>query len=193
MPMITHVLSNSRIWCSYHIDPFKIKMIMKHTKIFITTLLLLFASLVEAQTLRTGTTYQTAIGVRGLGTSGLTIKHFTSSSNAIHGIIGFYPNAFSVTVLAEKYIPAFDVAGLKWYYGIGGHLATQSDWGRKEGLYRRETSAFGLGVDGIFGIEYKIDKVPIAVSLDFKPFLEIATDGNAFMALDPGLGIKVTF
>lgn len=162
-------------------------------KASIIAFVLLLASVSYSQDLKTGPTYKTAIGVRGLGTSGLTVKHFTQSTKAVEGIIGFYPNAFSVTVLVEKYAQAFDTSGLNWYYGIGGHVATQSDVYRANGISRRETSAVGLGVDGIFGIEYKINEVPIAISLDFKPFLEVATDGDAFVALDPGLGIKVTF
>lgn len=155
-------------------------------------LVLLFGTM-QAQQIRPSHTYKTAVGVRGVGTSGLTIKHFTRSTLAIEGIIGFYPNAFSATVLVERYAPAFDVAGLRWYYGFGGHVASQSDVVQSEGIYRRESSNFGLGVDGIFGIEYKIREVPIAVSLDFKPFFEVDMDGSAFLALDPGLGIKVAF
>ncbi len=167
---------------------------MKHIRIAIITFcLIITATMAYGQQLKTGHTYNTAVGVRGFGTSGLTIKHFYKRATALEGILGFYPNAVSATLLVEKYTPAFDVAGLNWYYGIGGHIASQSDVGRRDGLYRRETSAFGLGVDGIFGIEYKIEKVPIAMSLDFKPFFEVATDGHTFMALDPGLGIKVTF
>ncbi|SNT17031.1 hypothetical protein SAMN05421640_2633 [Ekhidna lutea] len=160
--------------------------------ISILTLSLLLMHPLSAQ-LKTGTTYNTAVGVRGLGTSGLTIKHFTGANKALEGIVGFYPNAFSATLLVERYAPAFSEPGLNWYYGIGGHIATQSDVIRNDGLYRRETSEVGLGIDGIFGIEYKIQEVPIAMSLDFKPFFEVATDGDAFIALDPGLGIKVTF
>lgn len=172
----------------------KISKTQKMVKASIIAFALLISSVGYSQSLKTGPTYKTAIGVRGLGTSGLTIKHFTKSTTAIEGIIGFYPNAFSVTVLSEKYAQAFDTRGLNWYYGIGGHIATQSDvYSRDNGLYRRQSSEFGLGIDGIFGIEYKINEVPIAISLDFKPFLEVATDGDAFVALDPGLGIKVTF
>ena len=157
------------------------------------SLSLLLALPAMSQQLKTGDTYKTAIGVRGLGTSGLTIKHFTSSNRALEGIVGFYPNAFSATLLVERYAPAFSEPGLNWYYGIGGHIATQSDVVKGDGIYRRETSEVGFGVDGIFGVEYKIREVPIAMSLDFKPFFEVATDGDAFIALDPGLGIKVTF
>ncbi|MEO9869850.1 hypothetical protein [Ekhidna sp.] len=167
---------------------------MKYSKTLILFgLSILLTTSIMAQKLKTGTSYKTAIGVRGIGTSGLTIKHFTSSNHALEGIIGFYPNAFSATLLVERYAPAFEEPGLRWYYGIGGHIATQSDVIRNEGIYRRETSEVGFGVDGIFGIEYKIQEVPIAMSLDLKPFIEVATDGDAFIALDPGLGIKVTF
>ncbi|UXX79267.1 hypothetical protein N7E81_18095 [Reichenbachiella carrageenanivorans] len=166
---------------------------MKFIAIILTIGCMLHVGISQAQRLKSGTTYQTAVGVRGLGTSGISVKHFTKPALAIEGIVGFYPNAFSATVLVERYESAFDVQGLRWYYGIGGHVASQSDVVQSEGIYRRESSAFGLGVDGIFGIEYKIREVPIALSFDFKPFFEVATDGDAFLALDPGLGIKVTF
>lgn len=166
---------------------------MKYFQYTLAFCLLILAGTLQAQQLQPSSSYKTAVGVRGLGTSGLTIKHFTKPTMAIEGIVGFYPNAFSATVLVERYAPAFDVPGLKWYYGFGGHVASQSDVVQSEGIYRRESSDFGLGVDGIFGIEYKIREVPIAVSLDFKPFFEVDMDGSAFLALDPGLGIKVAF
>lgn len=140
-------------------------------------------------------TYNTAFGVRGIGTSGLTFKHFTGRNKAFEGIVGFGPDAFSITLLIEYYTPAFDEPGLNWYYGIGGHVATQTQWTNYRTDYRgynRQPDDFGIGVDGIFGIEYKISEVPIAISLDVKPFLEVTTNGNAYLALDPGLGIKFT-
>ncbi len=141
-------------------------------------------------------TYTTAFGVRGIGTSGLTFKHFTGSTRAFEGIVGFGPDAFSLTVLTEFYGPAFDEPGLRWYYGIGGHLATQTRWVNyrtDNRVYQRESDDIGIGVDGIFGIEYKINPVPIAISVDVKPFLEVTTGGDAYLAFDPGLGIKFTF
>ena len=142
-----------------------------------------------------GTNYKTAIGIRALGTSGLTIKHFLSAGTAIEGIVGFYPNALSVTALYEKYSPAFDVPGLKWYYGLGGHIAAESNFVNdgREGRFADTDSDLGFGIDGIFGLEYKIDQTPIALSLDLKPFIEVNTNGNAFLFADPGLGVKVTF
>ena len=71
------------------------------------------------------TKYTTAVGIRAIGTSGLTIKHHLRSGNAVEGILGFYPDALSITVLYESFAPAFDVAGLNWYYGLGGHFASR--------------------------------------------------------------------
>ena len=50
--------------------------------------------------------YTTAIGIRGGGTSGVTIKHFNSGSTAIEGIIGVsgaWNQRLSLTGLFEKY------------------------------------------------------------------------------------------
>lgn len=142
------------------------------------------------------TNYSTAFGMRGFGTTGLTIKHFYQRNVAIEGILGFGPDAFSLTILVENHVNAFDEPGLNWYYGIGGHIASETQWGayynRIRG-YERAPGDFGMGVDGIFGMEYKIAEVPIAISVDMKPFVEITTRGNLYMAIDPGIGIKFTF
>lgn len=142
--------------------------------------------------------YTTAVGLRAGTTSGLTIKHFTGNSTAVEGILGFWESGLSATVLAERYVTAFDVQGLNWYYGVGGHAAlygantNNRGWGDGRGDLP-DDSALGLGVDGILGLEYKIKPIPFAVSLDLKPFAEVTTTGSYWIALDPGLGVKVTF
>jgi hypothetical protein len=55
----------------------------------------------------------------------------------------------------------------------------------------RDRDAVGFGINGIVGLEYRLpDNIPLAISLDLKPFLEIDTRGDAGVAIDPGLGIK---
>lgn len=177
--------------------------IMKAMKIIIATLLaglLTLPFLSNAQS--TGTSpdysgnsdYRTAIGVRVGGTSGLTIKQFTGSSTAIEGIVGVWPNAVGLTILVEKYVPAFNVAGFNWYYGGGAHLAASTHNHYYEGpRHYHHDDDFGIGVDGMLGLEYKILPIPFAISLDLKPYVEVTTNGHAHLALDPGLGIKVAF
>ncbi len=143
------------------------------------------------------TNYNTAIGLRAGGTSGLTIKHFFGSANAIEGIVGIWPNTISLTGLYEKNVGA-GVAGLNFYYGGGAHISagTNSYYDyRRDGYYyyRYPNGSPGLGIDGIVGLEYKIPPIPIAISLDLKPFVEVNSIGRIYTAIDPGLGIKVAF
>lgn len=143
-------------------------------------------------------TYRTAIGLRGGGTSGLTIKHFFANHAAIEGIIDFWPHGIGATALYEKHVQAFNVPGFHWYYGGGGHLRVYPDgsWTKYRGRYYwsdNDPDGLALGIDGIVGLEYKIRPIPFAISLDLKPFLEVNTNGGVGGYIDPGLGIKVTF
>ncbi len=142
-------------------------------------------------------TYSTAVGLRGGETSGLTIKHFMNDHMALEGILGVWNRGFNATLLVERYQTAFSVAGLNWYYGLGGHMSVLTNgyiWyrnGRRYAVYENDRMA--LGVDGIAGLEYKIPKTPLAVSLDVKPYVEIVSNGNVWLSADPGLGLKLTF
>jgi len=146
--------------------------------------------------------YKNAIGLRGGDLGGLTIKHFNSSDKAIEAIIGLGyrdPRIFSFTLLLEKHVPAFNVTGMRWYYGGGGHIAAVATysgyyrlpWGRYRFEY--EKGAVGLGIDGIVGLEYKIPPIPFAISFDLKPYIELYSAGGVFWSLDPAFGIKLTF
>jgi hypothetical protein len=136
----------------------KIYHIMKRS-VIIFVLAIGIASVIKAQE------YKTGIGVR-LGTSsGLTIKHFTGPASAIEGLFTTRWDDFSFTGLYEINARAFDVDHLTWFYGGGGHL----------GFYNgNHTNSYAvLGVDGIIGLEYTFDEVPINLGIDFKPTLDL--------------------
>ncbi len=162
----------------------------------LTTTLLAFGS--NAQDLAINSTdYRTAVGLRAGETSGLTVKRFVGSNDALEGIFGAWYHGFSATVLYERHTQAFNVSGMNWYYGGGAHAAIQSNrriyrhYGNRYEYYRE--GSFGLGVDGVLGLEYKIPSTPIAMSLDVKPYIEFINTGGVWTSLDPGLGIKVAF
>jgi len=140
--------------------------------------------------------YSSAIGLRVGETSGLTIKHFINgSSHAVEVIVGASPYSVGITGLYEKYVST-GVKGLNWYFGGGAHANMNSPrrvYYYNENRYYYYRNYPGIGIDGILGIEYKLAKIPFAISLDAKPFLEINNSPNIFLALDPGLGIKYTF
>lgn len=149
------------------------------------------------QSLETGTSYTTAIGLRGGETSGITFKHFYADQRAYEVIANAWYGGFGATILLEKYQPAFNEPGLNWYFGFGGHAAIGTSrayfYGPRDRYVAYSDGSLALGVDAIAGLEYAIPKVPMAISLDLKPFAEVTTNGNIWLSIDPGLGIKFTF
>lgn len=160
-----------------------------------TCTLFVFTPAVKAQGLALGSDYQTAVGLRGGPWADLTIKHFFNPNVAIEGWVGAWPRTLRVTVLVEKHQSAFGTRGLNWYYGGGGHIRP-GYWGGykyRGRWYPEYYDGVGFGVDGIVGLEFKIPEVPIAISGDLHPFLELNSAGWAGLFVDPGLGIKLTF
>ncbi len=142
--------------------------------------------------------YTNAIGIRFGGTTGLDFKHKFSSLNAIELILGAYPNSFGLTALYERNVST-QVTGLNLYLGAGGHIARAYDYNygyfKNDRYYYYRNYNYGpvLGIDGIAGVEYRIPKVPLAISVDVKPYAEFYSGYGTYFNLDPGLGIKFTF
>ncbi len=155
-------------------------------------LLFSFGGTVNAQ-------YNFAVGVRSGGTSGITLKNNFSHS-AVEGLIGFWDDGISVTALIEKRKMAFGVPNLQWYYGVGGHISVYGkDFNGKGGpaWYRHPLSdsdgEIGFGADGVVGFGYKIPKIPLAVSIDLKPNIEVVKGSDILYWIDPGVGLKLAF
>lgn len=142
--------------------------------------------------------YRTAAGLRLGGTSGVTVKHFYRETMAWEGIFGMFGNGFSLTGLLEKHLPFEGAQGLRFYYGGGLHLAFY-DGSPSRGTFGREVDSrsgtdMGIGINGVIGLEYRLpDNIPIAISIDLKPFIEVGTGGRVAAAPDPSFGIKFIF
>src|SRR5258706_17487 len=112
--------------------------------------------------------YNTAVGFRVGGTTGIDGKFFIKQSKAIEGIVGSFGNGISFTGLVEKYSPVYNATGLYVYYGGGGHLAFYNGQGRYYGYFGREidyhrNNDLGFGINGIVGFEYRMpDGIPIS-------------------------------
>jgi hypothetical protein len=108
--------------------------------------------------------YRTAAGLRvGKDNFGVTVQQKVLERTTLEGIGLIGTREVSATLLAEQH---FGVLGksLNYYLGAGAHVGTQKDDG-----------GFG-GVDAIAGLEYKIAFVPVVLSLDIKPSVEISSD-----------------
>jgi hypothetical protein len=111
--------------------------------------------------------YKTGIGLRAGFSSGLTLKHFKSRKIALEGLLTTRWQGFDITGLYEVHNKAFDVNNLNWYYGGGAHIGfyngNYADWGRTGTTYTV------IGIDGILGLEYTFDEIPINLGIDWKP------------------------
>jgi len=143
--------------------------------------------------------YRNAFGVRIGETSGLTYNHIFGGGNAVEGILDFSPYTVGITGLYEKYLNT-GVAGLNLYLGGGAHINSGNNRTRTYYFYRGVQYVYvdqpnysAVGVDGIVGIEYKFKPVPIALSLDVKPYFEGGNYGYNYFAVDPGVGFKIKY
>jgi hypothetical protein len=151
----------------------------------------------------TGYDYNTAIGARLGGlTSGLTIKHFTNPTTALEGILSFGHRSFVVTGLYEKHYDIASSEGLKWLYGIGGHVGffryggyyrwvAYDDGGRVYYVSAPGNTAAVAGIDFILGLDYKFPNAPFNLGLDIKPFVDFYNGANGFF--DGALSVRFAF
>ena len=113
--------------------------------------------------------YGTGIGFRGGLSNGLTVKHFITDNAALEGILATRWEGFNITGLYEIHNNAFDTPRLNWYYGFGGHIGFWDSYPNHPWFKDNPGSHTVIGIDGIIGLEYNIDAVPINISLDWKP------------------------
>jgi len=127
--------------------------------------------------------YRQAVGLRGGLYKGITYKKFISDNTAVEGILHTRWQGWQLVGLLEHHNEISWMENLYWFYGYGAHIgfydAKYTHWDT-EGTYTV------IGVDGIIGIEYDIPGVPIAIGLDWKPYINligyshIFSDGGAF-------------
>lgn len=111
--------------------------------------------------------YRFALGVRLSNSSptlnnSITGKYFVTERSAVEGIVSF-GSRFGMGGLLEIHKPFNNIPQLKWMYGAGAFL----------GFEDKNTY---LGPTGILGLDYKFENVPINLSLDWKPELNIIPD-----------------
>lgn len=116
--------------------------------------------------------YDTGIGLRLGFSNGLGIKHFFGDRAAVEGILSTRWKGFDLTGLYEIHDEAFDVYRLRWYFGFGAHVgfwnSENTPWGDEVKNYTV------IGVDGILGIEYTFESIPINIGLDWKPAFNLS-------------------
>lgn len=156
---------------------------MKKNNVLLIVCLCVFSHFANGQSM--GRSYTTALGLKVWDGAGITFKTFVSQKNAVELIGYFYKYGSRLTGLYEIHGNIDGAPGLKWYVGPGVHI----------GFYNEKyfaTSRAIAGVDGVLGLDYKINKAPINISLDWQPSIEFS-DNRGFIGSWGGLGIRYTF
>ena len=122
----------------------------------------------SAQDFKLGSDYTLGIGIRlstGAPTvsNSVSLKYFLTSTTAAEGLISF-GNRFGVGGLYEMH-QSLNSPGMRWFYGGGGYIGTQ----------HRTTY---LGPMGVLGLDYKFSQLPLNLSLDWKPELDLLPQIN---------------
>ena len=151
---------------------------------FFALVILFFSVSVNAQSRSANSsTYVNALGVKVWDGGGISFKHFFNDRHAGELIAYFWGHGIRITGLYEIHGDIEGASGLKWYIGPGAHV----------GFYNSKhgDGAF-IGIDGVLGLDYKINSAPINISLDWQPSFEFG-DGRGFVGSWGGLGIRYTF
>ena len=130
--------------------------------------------------------YKQAIGQR-LGTSiGASYKHFLNSTQAIEGILDL-----DIFEKDQMKIKATGIYQFHFDVNVDG-LALYAGPGASVGLFLGDTNGVHVAIDGMAGIEYKFDNVPLALSFDWNPKVQIITNAG-FKPANFGLTLRYTF
>ena len=137
--------------------------------------LFLFSKDVKAQD------YKTALGIRlssndAIVNNSITLKYFFSSSVAVEGLLSF-GDPVALGFLIEKHKPA-GLGGLAWFYGAGAYIGFASEK--------------NIGAQGVLGLDYKFPAIPLNLSVDWKPELNIVKE-TVFEPSAVGASIRFTF
>jgi hypothetical protein len=154
---------------------------------------LLSASLVVAAILFTQTSfaqYKTALGVRlsssqAMVSNSISLKHFLSESTAVEALFSF-GDPLALGAMLEVHKP-LATEGLNWFYGGGGYLGFVKVYDPNRKVNDTEVN---FGAMGVLGLDYKFMNLPLNLSLDWKPELNIVND----ITFEPSaIGLSVRF
>ena len=136
--------------------------------------------------------YKTAVGVRlsssaAMVNNSISLKHFLNEHSAIEALFSF-GDPIALAALYEVHKP-FSTEGLQWFYGGGGYIGFVKTWNPAKN--QNETDV-NFGAQGVIGLDYKFTNIPLNLSLDWKPELNLISDIN-FEPAAIGFTVRFTF
>ena len=149
-------------------------------------------SIVKAQEFANGPSDKTAVGIRlssavATVNNAVSIKQFITEKGAIEALISF-GDPLSFGALLELHKPLTQ-QGLQFFYGGGGYIGFPKIY--NPNTLKNETEV-NFGAMGVLGLDYKFNNIPLNLSLDWKPELNLVSDIN-FEPAAIGLTARFTF
>ena len=96
----------------------------------------------------------------------------------MEGIIGIN-DGVGICGLYEIHFPIEAVPNLQWFAGPGAYIA-----------FRNSATSFGAA--GVVGLDYKFEELPLNLTIDWKPELNIISQ-VAFESSGLGISVRYTF
>lgn len=136
--------------------------------------------------------YKTALGVRlsssnAKQNNSVSFKQFISDKAAIEALFTF-GDPLALGALLEFHKP-LSASGMTWFYGGGGYISFDKKLNNNTG---KETTEPNFGAQGVIGLDYKFSGIPLNLSLDWKPELNLVSDIN-FEPAAIGFTARFTF
>lgn len=136
--------------------------------------------------------YKTALGVRlsssnAMQNNSISIKQFINEKMAIEGLFTF-GDPLALGALLEFHKP-LSAAGLTYFYGAGGYIGFIKTVNTTT---QKSSTDANFGAQGVVGLDYKFNNIPLNLSLDWKPELNIVSDIN-FEPAAIGFTARFTF
>ncbi|HEY6505708.1 MAG TPA: hypothetical protein VIZ28_17150 [Chitinophagaceae bacterium] len=136
--------------------------------------------------------YKTALGVRlssssAMVNNSISLKHFLNETTAVEALFSF-GDPLALGALVEVHKP-FSTQGLQWFYGGGGYIGFVKTY---DPVKNTNETDVNFGAQGIIGLDYKFANLPLNLSLDWKPELNIVGDIN-FEPAAIGFTARFTF
>lgn len=149
-----------------------------------------FIAAIAFTTTSSAQAYKKAIGVRlssaqAIVNNSISFKYFLDQGTAIEALFSF-GDPLSIGALYEVHKP-FSTEGLQWFYGGGGYLGFVKTFKPEKNRYETDVN---LGAQGVLGLDYKFSNLPLNLSIDWKPELNLVSDIN----VEPGaIGFTTRF
>lgn len=148
-------------------------------RVFLLITALVFSSGVFAQE------YNRAIGLRIGSSVGASYRQFLEPTRALEAIL-------DLDIIGKENLKIKGSAFYQFNFDIGlDGFSLYAGPGASAGLYIGSNSGFLLAIDGIAGVEYKFFNLPLALSFDWNPKVQIITD-SGFKPYNFGLTLRYT-